>query len=221
MPGFIISRLEPQKRRKGWFEIEIKDKPSFLIDEETIVKNSLKEGVIISDDVFLKIKYESDFAWLKFKAMGVISRRMISERDLRRKLSAEKKPSETRDETISLLKHYGYIDDAIFAAAYIRSQMSQGPKSQLYLKKKLWEKGISAELTDAAIEAELGAVDMNSMVKELAQKKMKSLGNYSPEKARARLINFLRGKGFSWDVIKNALADLIVKDMMKDDSEID
>ncbi len=205
MAELVVAGITPVRRKKGWFELDIRGKPPFFIDEETIVKNGLAVGDLISDAAWKRVKEEADLAWLKYRGMQIISRRMISERDLRRKLSAERKSPELRDRAMKLLREYGFFDDSKYAAAFIRSQMTRGVKSRRFLRQKLREKGIAEEIAAQAMEAELAEFDESSAVIELAKKKYRSLKYLPPVKARARLINFLRGKGFSWDVIREAL----------------
>ena len=205
MAELLIAGIEPVKRKKGWFELRIKGKPPFLIDEETIHKNSLRVGDIISDARSQRINQHADLAWLKHRGMQILSRRMISERDLTRKLSAERKSPAIRDEAMAQLKRYGFFDDSRYAVALIRSQMARGVKSRLYLKQKLWEKGIDKEMAALAIESELEGFDEQDAVMELAKKKLRSLKRLPIDKARNRLISFLKGKGFSWDTINSAV----------------
>ncbi|MEE8417321.1 MAG: RecX family transcriptional regulator [candidate division Zixibacteria bacterium] len=209
MAELLIAGIEPVKRKKGWFELTTKGKPPFLIDEETIYKNSLRTGDVISDARFQRIRQHADLAWLKHRGMQILSRRMISERDLRRKLSAERKSPAIRDEAMVQLKRYGFFDDSRYAAALIRSQMSRGVKSRLYLKKKLWEKGIDKEIAEPAIETELEGFDEKDAVLELAKKKLRSLKRLPADKTKNRLISFLRGKGFSWDTINSAVKTVL------------
>lgn len=205
MAELLIAGIEPVKRTKGWFELVIRGKPPFYIDQETLYRNNLKVGDIISEPKWKQIKSEADLAWLKYKGMQILSRRMLSERDLRRKLAAERKPQAVTDEAMADLKRFGFYDDSQFAAAFIRSQMAHGVKSKLYLKKKLWEKGIGEDVATEALGSELGEFDELSAVAQLARKKYKTLQNLPKEKARSRLINFLRGRGFSWDIIRHAI----------------
>ena len=207
-----MAGITPVRRKKGWFELDVRGKPPFFIDEETTVKNGLAVGDLISDAAWKRLKEEADLAWLKYRGMQIISRRMISERDLRRKLSAERKSPELRDRAMKLLREYGFFDDSKYAAAFIRSQMARGVKSRLFLRQKLREKGIAEEIGAQAMEAELAEFDESSAVIELAKKKYRSLKYLPPVKARDRLINFLRGKGFSWDVIREALNKTIDKE---------
>jgi regulatory protein len=216
----IIS-LSPLKRRKGWHEITFSGQAPFIIDEETIYRYSLKEDLEIGETDFKKIKDAADLAYLKDKGMKIISRRMISERDLRRKLAAERKSPDIRDKAVESLLKYGFIDDFKYAAAYVRSQMAQGPKSKLYLKKKLYQKGISSEISDKAIAEELEGYDFKESVRELARKKYKTLNALPPQKAKIRLINFLQSRGFGWEIIKQAIADLMAEEIKNDPGDFD
>lgn len=205
MAELIIAGIEPVKRKKGWFELSVKSRPPFLIDEETLYKSRVKAGEIISDSRWKQLKNEADLAWLKYRGMQILSRRMLSERDLRRKLAAERRPRSVVDEAMSNLRRFGFYDDSLYAAAFVRSQMARGVKSKLYLRKKLWEKGINEAVAARVLEKELSEFDERSAVAELAAKKYRALRDLPPDKARLRLINFLRGRGFSWDVIRGAV----------------
>ena len=66
MAELVIAGIEPVKRVKGWFELRIKGKPPFLIDEETVYKNSLRAGGIISDAHLQRVMQQADLAWLKY-----------------------------------------------------------------------------------------------------------------------------------------------------------
>ena len=209
MPDLQIINLE-QSKPKGWFELEVKGRSPFIVDEESVFKYSLRAGDYVSDELLKKLRSEADLAWLKYKAKQILSRRMISERDLRRKLTEERRPQALRDEAIALMKNYGYINDNQFAVAYIRSQLRQGPRSKIYLKKKLWEKGISSDIAEEALSTELDNVDQLGAVKELAAKKYKTLRHLPPQKAKSRLIYFLRSRGFNWDTIKVSIDELFV-----------
>jgi len=204
----IITGLEPVKRKKGWFELNPKGKPPFYIDEETIYKNSLRVGDILSESRLKQIKEQADRAWLKYRAFQILSRRMVPERELRRKLAAERRSPALRDEVMLWLQRYGYVDDYKFACSCIRSQISRGGRSRLYLKKKLFEKGINGDISELALDTELVNYDEDSIVLELSRKKLKTLKGETPIKAKQKLTAFLRGRGFGWDSINKAVSTL-------------
>jgi len=104
MAEYIVTGLEPVKRKKGWFEMSIKNKPPLFVNEEIILKHDLAIGLIFSEASLKRIGQSSDIEWLKYRAMQILNRRMISERDLKQKLSAERRPKQARDEVINKLK---------------------------------------------------------------------------------------------------------------------
>jgi len=191
--------------------MSIKNKPPLFVNEEIILKHDLAIGLIFSEASLKRIGQSSDIEWLKYRAMQILNRRMISERDLKQKLSAERRPKQARDEVINKLKQYGFVDDLKYAGAYIRSQLNHGAKSRLYLKKKLWEKGIIADIAEKALNQELDNYDEAAAVIELARKKYKSVQKLPLEKAKNRIIIFLKGRGFKWDVIREAIDTVIPK----------
>jgi regulatory protein len=206
--NFVITGLESAKP-KGWFDLVVEGKPPFLVDSETIFRHSLKVGDEISEQSLAKIRTEADVAWLKAKGMAILSLRMLSERDMRQKLTEEGRPKPVREDVIFQLKRYGLIDDVKYAGNFVHTQIARGPKSKLYLKAKLREKGIADEIANQAIEAEFAGIDETAAVRAIAEKKYKSVKYLPAQKARVRVINFLRGRGFSWETIRKAITDLI------------
>lgn len=203
MNGYIITGLE-STRPKGWFELVVEGKPPFLVDSETVFRHSLKVGDELSEQLLRRVMTEADIAWLKAKAMAILSRHMVSEREMRRKLTEEGRPKDAREDVIYTLKRLELIDDAKYAANFIRTQLARGPKSRLYLKSKLREKGIRDEYSDPAIETEFANVDEVSAVRAIAEKKYKTVKYMPAQKAKLRVINFLRSRGFNWETIRQA-----------------
>lgn len=218
MADLVINNIESAKPR-GWFLLQVTDKPSLLVNEEIVFKYSLRAGLAIAESFYWKIKREADINWLKAKGQQILARRMVSERDLRRKLTEEHRPKAVREEVIAQLREYGFINDAQYASSYIRSQLLKSPKSKLFLKKKLWEKGINPEIAEAAIDAEMEEVDEVAGVRALAEKKYKTLQHLPSRQAKTRLINFLRSRGFKWDTIKAAIEGIIDGEIATDEME--
>ncbi|OGC92710.1 MAG: hypothetical protein A2W25_06950 [candidate division Zixibacteria bacterium RBG_16_53_22] len=207
MSDYLIQSLN-QARPKGWFELVVEGRPPFFIDAETILRHSLKVGETLNDATMRKIREEGDIAWLKYRAMQILARRMISERDLRRKLSDERRPKDIREAVISQLKGYGFLDDMQFATSFVRTQMAHGPKSRPYLKKKLFEKGIYDPVATEAISRQLQDFDEKAAVKAIAEKKYKTVKHLPPQKAKLRVVNFLKSRGFPWGAIRDAISDI-------------
>jgi regulatory protein len=213
---YVIRSLDTA-RPKGWFELVAEGKPPFFVDAETVFRNSLRIGVALSDSQWRKIRDEADTAWLKYRGTQTLARRMISERDLRRKLSDENRPKAIREQVIAQLKSYGLLDDMQYALAFVRSQMARGPKSRPYLKKKLFEKGIYDPVASEAISKQLEDFDEIAAVREIAHKKYQTVKHLPPQKAKLRIVNFLKGRGFPWSAIKDAIDDIFPDRQQEDE----
>lgn len=207
-----ITTLDPIKRQKHWFEIRFDNKFFFPVNDELILKYLLKAGRSLSKSEIEKLKNEAEHLFLKKKALDILSRRRISERELRQKLKTERRFSHHTDEVIENLKNVGLIDDTTFAGSVISSSLISGPKSKMFIRQRLYQKGVPKEIVEKAIETELANYNEEQGALELARKKFKTVKSLPTLKAKKRIADFLRGRGFSWDVINYCLNSLFAKD---------
>ena len=207
-----ITALESIKRKKGWFEIRFDNNLSFNVNDELVLKCLLKVGRNLTKNEIEKLRNEADYLFLKKKALDILSRRRISERELRRKLRSERKFSYHTDKVVGGLKNIGLIDDLTFASSAINSFLISGPKSRMYIRQKLYQKGIPKEIAEKAIESELADYDESQAALGLARKKFETVKPLSTLKAKKRIADFLRGRGFSWDIVNYCLNSLFIEE---------
>ncbi|MGB5600688.1 MAG: regulatory protein RecX [Thiothrix litoralis] len=104
------------------------------------------------------------------------------------------------DQVLDKLQDMGYLDDARYAAAFIRSSISRGRGAQR-ISYELREHGVDNAIASQALaEAD---VDWHVLASEQREKKF---GREIPAdyKERARQSRFLAGRGFYTDAIKAA-----------------
>lgn len=207
-----ITSLEPIKRKKHWFEIRFDNKLCFPVNDELILKYLLKVGKSLTKNESEKLRNEAEYLFLKKKALDILSRRRISERELRQKLRSERKFSHHTDKVIEDLKNMGFIDDLTFATSVINSSLVSGPKSKMYIRQKLYQKGVPKEIAEKAIESELADYDEGHAALELARKKFETVKSLPTLRAKKRIADFLRGRGFSWDIVNYCLNSLFIEE---------
>jgi regulatory protein len=108
--------------------------------------------------------------------------------------------SHTLDQVLDKLQEMGYLDDARYAAAFIRSSVSRGRGPQR-ISYELREHGVDIAIASHALaEAD---VDWHELAVE---QRLKKFGGEIPAdyKERARQSRFLAGRGFYTDAIKAA-----------------
>ena len=141
-----------------------------------------------------------DYAFLLLKF------RLRSENELVQRLKLKKIPEETIREVISFLKEKRFIDDNVFAKAWLNSRLKR-PLGLRRIRQELRQKGIDK----AVIETEVGSVKNYSeaeTVLELAKERLGKLKAVEPIKAKRRVYEFLLRRGFSSQVVIDTLNQL-------------
>lgn len=141
----------------------------------------------------------------KYAALFYLSRRALTERQLREKLEKKEYSSGIIDETLEYLKELGYIDDRDYAQRYAKDAAEIKKHGISRIRLDLRKKGISPEDIDEALQ-ELD-LDTADSLRSLIEEKSASL-DLSDKKQRARLVNFLLRRGYKFDEINSALGEM-------------
>lgn len=130
--------------------------------------------------------------------------RLRSEKEIRLRLKKKKFDQGVIEETVSFLKDKDFINDNYFAKAWIESRLKR-PLGLRRIKQELSLKGINKEIIDSQIEEIRRNYSEEDIVTEIAKTRFNRLKNIEPEKAKRRLYAYLLRRGFSADVIIDAL----------------
>jgi len=207
-----VTSLVKIKRLKGWYELWLDGAVSFPVNEELILKYLLKAGQALTSSNIKSIREQGEYLFLKKKALDILARRRQSEKELRRKLRTVSKSSTYIDRLMEDLKKLGLVDDSSFAASVIHTQLIGGSKSKRYIKSKLYQKGVPKAISEEAIETELADYNETEAAMKIALKKYKAVKDLPRLKAKKRVADFLRGRGFDWDIVNHVLQELFQGD---------
>jgi len=137
------------------------------------------------------------------KAMRLLSRRALSEHELRTKLGAAGYPPDEVRAAVAECRKRRYVDDRQFAADYAGELAGRGlggRRIALALRKR----GIPAELREEPLE-EASETEAERAAEALACK-LRLLANESdPRKKREKAYRFLVSRGFSFDSCREAI----------------
>jgi len=209
-----VTKLVSQKRDP--------DRVNMYIDEEFFCGISL-DGIAKFNIYLGKELEESDLEEILFeelknrffqRAIDYISRAIKTEVQLKRylrELSFKKKGKwftdvskesleEIINDTAERLKEYNYLNDEVFAEEFLQSRMKNRPRGKSVLLSELISKGVNAELAKEKVE-EL-VEDEYAILKRIYEKKY---GDENMSIQDSKKIDFLRRKGFSWDLINEFL----------------
>lgn len=209
MSDFLISRIEPQKKRKNRFSIFAEDKFLVGVDGETLLKFGLQIGKIISSDLLLELQKNEEYISVKNSALGYLARRHHSVKELKVKLFKKTKNDKLINLIIEELKKHNYLNDETFAQAFLSDEIRLKKSGPLLIKNKLLQKGVHSEIINSLLEDNYSIYDQIQNCEFLANKKIAVINNrISIADKKTRLASYLKQKGYYWDVIKQAVESL-------------
>ncbi|MGQ9705829.1 MAG: regulatory protein RecX [bacterium] len=171
----------------------------------------IEEGIDVNQELAEKLYKQINITLGLKLAMNKLSYRQRSIMEIEIVLRRARIPNEAIAEVIEFLKTRGYLNDGEFAKAFAQEYSKRkAPFGRRAIKSKMITKGIDSELIDRALD------EIESDV-ELARRCMmvgiKRYDKYEPIEKRKRLSQFLYTKGFSWDVIKEVIDEIISNDL--------
>lgn len=204
-----ITKLEIQQRNKERVNIYIDDNFFLGVNAEIVYDLNLKKGDEVDEEKLKSLIYKEGLSKAKNKAMSILNRTAISEKKLREKLSDYS--DEIVDEVINKLKDYGFINDKDLARriANDNSNISRFGKNKI--RQNLYRKGISKDDIDEAVE-EIDSNEQYENALYLARKRYKNLKGEDNRKVYQKLTQHLAYKGFSYDIIKSVIQEVINED---------
>jgi regulatory protein len=140
-------------------------------------------------------------------AGDLLSRRAWTRAELRGRLRRRGAPPDVAAEVVADLESRGYLDDAAFARQWVetRSRRGYGPAR---LRAELRARGVPAALIDAALHADTTANDLDR-ARALARARLGALRRTRPERAAARLHDYLRRRGYAAAVVARVVRETL------------
>ena len=125
------------------------------------------------------------------RALRLTARRARTEAELRKALARDFQP-DVVDAAVERMRALGYVDDPVWAAAYVARPRSQERAASL-LRRELRARGVSDGDADAAlVEHDDGAAALRT-----ARKRLRALRSLAPERRERRLRDHLLRRGFA------------------------
>lgn len=159
----------------------------------------LFSGKELDDEDIRALRSASGRSIARDRALEMISRRLMSKKELHDKLVQKGESEENADYCVSWLSENGFLSDESYAAAVARHYASKGYGAGR-VRTELSRRGVPRELWDEA----LGAMpETAGKLDRLISAKLKDPGDR--EQVR-KLGNSLYRRGYSWEEIRSALA---------------
>lgn len=195
-----ISSIKQQIKNPERVSLFVDEKYSFSLSLDELIKYKLKKDDELSEGDLKKLKKISEDGKLRMRALEWLLNRPHSIREFKDYMYRKKADPELTETLITEFSQKKYLDDRKFGSWFVELQTRRG-KSNRGLSAELFKKGISREIVDELLEEEAG--DEGIRLKILIEKKSK-LPKY--QKDPLKLAKYLTSQGFSYSMIKEALA---------------
>ncbi|MEV8212238.1 regulatory protein RecX [Leifsonia sp. NPDC077715] len=163
-------------------------------------------AVTSSDDASEELDEETERQTRKATGVAIrqLARRGMSRWELEQLLTKREIAPEVFGPELDRLEKLGVIDDASLAATLAFTQHSRKGLGRTVIEQDLKRRHIDPELIEAALE-DIGEDDELERATELAVKRIGQLSGYDDETARRRLHGFLARKGYTSDIVRQAM----------------
>lgn len=195
-----ITAIKQQVKNPERVSIFVDGKYEFSLSLDELIKYKLKNNQELDKGDIKKFKKISADGKLRMRALEWLINRPHSEREFRDYLYKKKVEPEQVQSLVDEMTEKRYLDNTKFAAWFTELQARRG-KSDRAIRAELFKKGIGRELVDESLEE--GAGEEAGRLRAMIAKKQK-LSRYKndPEK----LMRYLVGQGFNWQLVKDELA---------------
>lgn len=203
----IITKIEAQKRSKDRVNIYVDEEYFMAVYAELVYTHSLKKGMEIDKDSLESLLHDEMYMKAKNKALSILSKSDQSEKKLREKLLNDYDENIV-EEVIEFLKGYKLINDTLLAEKIVHDNMNLSKFGKNKIKQNLYNKGIAASDIQDAI-SQIDPDEEYENAKYLAEKRLKRLKGEDKNKINQKIYQHLAYKGFSYDIIKRVLRELL------------
>ena len=201
-----VTKIEQQKKDKSRYSVYVDGEFAFGLIMEDILYFRLKEGEEIPRGKYEYIMDTTVYIKAQDTAVRYLGYKMRTRREVENKLRETQYPDGLIERVIDFLIKYDYINDELYCKKYIKETLR--PKGIFLIKQELKARGVKEEIIDEALnEAE---IDEEALAQGLLVKKYEDFAAMD-KKELAKVYAFLQRKGFSYGVIKAAVAGLAEK----------
>ncbi len=143
----------------------------------------------------------------KSYAFLLLKFRLRSEKEIYARLKKKKFAEGVIKEAVLFLKAKGFIDDELFAKAWIESRLKK-PLGLRRIRRELNLKGIDKEIIESRISAVKDSYAEENIVTQVAQERFNRLKGLDPDKSKRRVYAYLLRRGFSLEAVIDAISHL-------------
>lgn len=200
----VITRLVASKGRPKKVKVYLDGKYAFSLETAVALEAGLRTRQALSRPKLEKLEHENQLKKALASANRLLSFRPRSEHELKQKLTQKGYDAATVAESLKYLKEHGLVDDAAFALYWAENRATFSPRSQRMVQLELKQKGVAADVAEETSEE----LDDESGAYQAGAKKASRLNIVDYEEFRRKLGDYLKRRGFGYEVINTTVKRL-------------
>ncbi len=200
----VITKLTTAKSRDKKINIYLDGKYAFSLPPNVVSQAGLRTEQELTESQVEELAAADKFRRCFNAAISYISYKPRSEYEVRQRLLQRGFDRDYLEKVIVKLKDQGLIDDVSFARFWKENRQDCSPRSQWLTGMELRRKGIDNDL----ITRTISDVDDNDSAYQAAVKRVRRISPVDYQLFRRRLADYLRRRGFNYDVIQQTVDKL-------------
>lgn len=197
-----ITDITPQVKNKNRVSVYADGEYCFSLDGADALRLGVKIGAEISEEDMKIYNLESNLSKAKEKAFDIVTRKAVTEKELRDKLSDKGYDTTICDIVIETMKEYNYINDFDYCERFLEYAVSKGwgrSKMAFELKRRGVEDSIATEVMSGFDD------DPAKRIGDIIDTKFAEV-DFADFKQKQKVIRFFASRGFDFDSINTAIS---------------
>jgi regulatory protein len=206
----LITALDPAPGRLGGFLLEVDGSARFRVSEDLCQRRGLRIDARLMTSELEALGQEAGESEAMDRAVHYLSYRSRTCTEVRRYLGKHGLRRHA-DAAIARCVELGYLDDDVYAQAFVRERIRLKPRGRPRLVSELLARGVDRDTAEGAVEAALAeeGVTEAALMRDVALRRLGALRRLDPPAARRRLASFLGRRGFQSGSIRDLVQELL------------
>ena len=200
----VITKLTTAKSRDKKINIYLDGKYAFSLPTNVVAQAGLRKEQELTSNQVEELAATGRYRRCLNAAVSYIGYKPRSEYEVRQRLLQRRFERNDIDKTIDDLKDQGFIDDVSFARLWKENRQDCSPRSKWLTSTELRRKGINNDLVMQAVSD----IDDNESAYRAALTRLRRIAPDDYQTFRRRLGDFLKRRGFNYDVIQQTVDKL-------------
>ena len=200
----FVTKIIRKKGRQLQYFVSVDGAKAFELDTDVLAKFGLRVGDELTEKDVERILVEQARFAARRLAVNYISYRPRSCREVSVHLTRKGYSKELARSVAAQLEKAGLINDAEFAAMFVRDRIKRRPMGRALLRRALQERGIAPQTVEQVLNSALSDDTQAEAARELAAKRLRlhqsSFAKLDVAHRKKRLLEYLLRRGFSNDI---------------------